>query len=212
MKRILFAFIALAGLMAIASCSKYETYAEQKEKENNTIRAFISKNGINVITEEEFRNRNYTTDVSRNEYVLINSSGVYMQIIQKGCGNPLAKGETATVLCRFKEYNLFTDSLRLTNTDRQSAMLVDKMSVTRTSDSYTASYIAGSSIMYSAYGSTSVPAGWLTPFYYINIGRPANEGEQIAKVRVIVPSAQGTQYATTNVIPFLYEITYQRGI
>ena len=35
MKRILFAFIALAGLMAIASCSQYETYAEQKEKEND---------------------------------------------------------------------------------------------------------------------------------------------------------------------------------
>lgn len=211
MKKTVLALVSVALLTVLAACSHYETYAEQKEKENDAIKAYISKNGISVISEDVFRNQNYTTDVERNEYVLINSSGVYMQIVRKGCGKPLEKGETATVLCRFTEWNLFTDALTFSNNTPGNIVYVDKMSVTRTSDSYSASFIANQSLMYSLYGAT-VPAGWLSPFYYINVGRPEKEGDEIAKVRVIVPSAQGTQNATTNVIPYLYEITYERGI
>jgi hypothetical protein len=211
MKKSLLALAAVALMTAFAACSHYETYAEQKEKENDAIKAYISKNAISVISEEVFRNQDYTTDVERNEYVLINSSGVYMQIVRKGCGKPLEKGETATVLCRFTERNLFTDAVTFSNNNQESIVFVDKMSVTRTSDSYSASFIANQSLMYAAYGA-SVPAGWLAPFYYINVGRPEKETDEIAKVKVIIPSAQGTQSATTNVIPYLYEITYERGI
>ena len=71
--------------------------------------------GIKVISEEQFEKQGNTTDVSKNQYVLFASSGVYMQIIDKGTGEPLKKGETATVLCRFTENNLITDTLQLTN-------------------------------------------------------------------------------------------------
>jgi len=35
--------------------------------------------------------------------------------------------------------------------------------------------------------------------------------EGVAKVRLIVPSAQGTAIASGAVYPCLYELTYQRG-
>ena len=63
-----------------------------------------------------------------------------MQIIDKGTGEPLKKGETATVLCRFTENNLITDTLQLTNSILYFGKTVDKMSVTNTSGTYTASF------------------------------------------------------------------------
>lgn len=212
MKKTFYVLFALMAALIVASCNDYETYAEQREKEDKAISQFISNRGIKVISEEEFRNKNYTTDVSKNEYVLINSSGVYMQIVRKGCGSPLANGETATVLARFKERNVFADTLTLTNQVLTFSSVVDKMTVTRTSDSYTASFIQGESVMVLAYTYTDVPAGWLTPFNYINIGRWEKEGDETAKVNLIVPSAQGTQNAVQNVIPYFYEITYEKGI
>ena len=58
--------------------------------------------------------------------------------------------------------------------------------------------------------STSVPAGWLVPLNYINVGRPENENDEIAKVRLIVPHSQGTVDASSSVYPCFYEITYVR--
>ena len=134
-----------------------------------------------------------------------------MQIIRKGCGQPIKDGETTTVLCRFSERNLLTDSLQLANTSLSTATLVDKLSVKRSSGTFTGSFIAGSSLMYSIYGKASVPSGWLVPFLYIKVGRPSTADEKIAKVKLIVPHSQGQSYAVQSVYPCLYEITYQRG-
>ena len=46
---------------------------------------------------------------------------------------------------------------------------VEKMSVTRTGTTITASFVAG--LMTSYHGSTSVPGGWLVPLNYINVDR-----------------------------------------
>ena len=202
---------ALMGMVLFTACNDDETYADQKKKERAAITSYIAKQGIKVISEDEFYKQDSTTDVSKNEYVLFNISGVYMQIIRKGCGKPLEDGKTTTVLCRFSERNLMTDSLQLANTSLSTATLVDKMSVTRSSGSFTASFIAGSSLMYSIYGSTSVPKGWLAPLLYVKVGRPSGPEDQIAKVKIIVPHTQGQSYAAQNVYPCLYEITYQRG-
>ena len=104
MKKILFIMIAIAAVLS--SCNDYETYAEQTEKERNAIRQFISERKINVISEATFKAQGNTTDVSRNEFVLFDNTGVYMQIVQKGSGAPIAAGETTGVLCRFNEYNI----------------------------------------------------------------------------------------------------------
>ena len=115
------------------------------------------------------------------------------------------------MLCRYEEYNLLTDSLQSTNMIGYYISVVDKMNVQNTSGTFTASFEAGESLMYSLYRSTSVPSGWLVPFTYINVGRPEKEGDEIAKVRLIAPHTQGHQYATNGVYPCLYNITYERG-
>ncbi len=211
MKKIFLALFAPIALMMIAACDNYETYAEQKDKERAAITRFIKDSAINVINEATFRQQNYTSDVSKNQYVLFASSGVYMQIVRKGCGEVIKDGERTTVLCRFTEKNIFTDSLALTNDVLSFSSIVDKMTVTRVSDTFTASFTKGESLMYSAYGSAEVPSGWLSPLLYINIGRQTKPDEEIAKVNLIVPHDRGTQMHRNYVRPSFFVITYERG-
>lgn len=211
MKKLAFAFITMLALVILASCDDTETYAEQRDRENSAIRQFIRDSSITVITESQFRENGFKTDVSNNEYVLMQSSGVYMQIVREGCGEPIKDGETTTVLCRFTERNILTDSIQLTNDILAFASIPEKMSVTNTNGSFTASFLTESSLMYTFYGSTSVPTGWLVPFSYIKVGRQSSQNEEIAKVNLIVPSTQGHRYASSGVYPCFYTITYERG-
>lgn len=211
MKNLVFAVIALMAVITIASCDDTETYAEQKEKEQSAINRFIRDSAINVITESQFQEQGYQTDLSKNQYVLMKTSGVYMQIVREGCGDKIKDGETTTVLCRFSERNILTDSLQLSNMVQSFHYIPEKMTVSNTSGTFTASFISGSSLMYVAYSSTAVPSGWLIPFTYIKVGRPESATDEIAKVNLIVPHNQGQSYATSNVYPCFYQITYQRG-
>ncbi len=211
MKKLAFAFIAMLTLFVIASCDDTETYAEQRDRENAAISRFINDSSITVITESEFRENGYKTDLSKNEYVLMQSSGVYMQIVREGCGEKINDGETTTVLCRFTERNILTDSIQLTNDILAFASIPEKMSVTNNNGSFTASFLQESSLMYTFYGSASVPTGWLVPFPYIKVGRQSTPDEEIAKVNLIVPSTQGHQYASSGVYPCFYTITFERG-
>lgn len=201
--------MAFCAILMATACHDTETYADQKDRERTAISKFIAERGIRVITESEFK-RDTLTDVSRNEFVLFENTGVYMQIVRKGCGEKVKPGETVNVLCRFDERNLLVDSLGLSNNNISYASLPDKFAVTNTLGTFTASFLSG--VMMSAYGTTSVPAGWLIPLSYINVGRVTKEGEDIARVNIIVPHSQGTSYALSKVIPYYYEITYERGI
>jgi hypothetical protein len=212
MKKTIFALMSVVVMLLSTSCNHVETYAEQIEKENNAINKFIKDKGIKIISETEFAQKNYTTNVSQNEYVLIKSSGVYMQIVRQGCGEKIKDGETATVICRFSETNVMQDVEVLDNAHSYYYVtLPDKMSVKNTSGTFTASFDTSNSLMYQTYGSASVPAGWLAPMSYIKIGRPMDNDDEIAKVNLIVPHTQGHCYASSEVIPFFYTITYQRG-
>lgn len=201
----------VAVLIAFMACHDSETYADQKDREREAINAYIVKKGINPISEKQFEQQGYTTDLERNEYVLFDATGVYMQIVRKGCGEKLKDGEAATLLCRFTEYNILGDSVQLSNENLYYSGIVDKISVRNTSGTFTASFDTGSSLMARTYSSASVPQGWLVPLTYINIGRPQTADDEVAKVNIIVPHTQGQYYATQNVIPCAYEITYQRG-
>jgi len=206
----LLAAFALISVL-LGSCKKYETYAEQKENEVNAIKSYIAKKGIKVISESEFFAKDSTTDVDENEYVLFNSSGVYMQIVHKGCGSKIKNGETVKVLCRFEERYVMTDSLRLTSHN----LYIDKMIVTNNNGTMTATFINTQtqySQMASAYNTTSVPSGWLVPLSYIKVGRPVSETDHVAEVNIIVPHTQGHTYATQNVAPYFYHLTFQRGL
>lgn len=215
-------------LLILGSCKNTETYAEQKEKEVKAINSFLSRNIvvrdeegnvvcnvgiINPISEEQFLAQDSTTDLSTNQYVLFKNTGVYMQIVRKGTGEKLEKGKTARVICRFIEFNILSDNIQLRNDINYWHPSPDIMKISNNSGSFTASFdteINGGGAMYNAYGSTSVPSGWLTPFPYIRIGRQDSEEEGIAKVRLIVPHSAGQASATSNVYPCFYEITFQK--
>ena len=208
--------IAVAAVLA--SCNNYETYGDKKEKERNAISQYISSHNITVISEDQFVLQGYVTNLNRNEFVKLDKSGVYMQIVREGCGNKLEEEKTVNVLCRFMEQNIKTGDVMVRNDVHASmssigsnidvSQFLDKMSVQRLGTNITASFISG--MMYRYHGSASVPGGWLAPLNYVKIGRPENDGEETAKVRLIVPHSQGTADASSSVTPCYYEVTYQR--
>ena len=202
--------VLLCSIATLFSCKDSDTYADQKERERSAISKYIRDNNIKVISEEEFLANDTVTDVSKNEYVLFKNTGVYMQIVNRGVGEILKHNESATVLCRYKEINLLTDSLQSSNLDMAFASLVDKMTV-RYYSTYSASFDSGSSLMARIYNSTSVPNGWLVPLAYIKLGRLVNDSDNLAKVNLIVPHSEGQSNASQRVYPCFYTVTYQRG-
>ena len=206
MKKFVLIFVAIVAVLA--SCNDYETYGDKKEKERNAISKFISDYSIIVIDEDQFIRQGYTTDTTRNEFVKLNKSGVYMQIARPGCGEKLKDGETANICCRFREFNIEGDTATLRNNTDIYAARVDVMRVTNTSGTFSGSFTQG--IMLSVYGTASVPAGWLVPFSYIKVGRAKTLTDEKAKVRLIVPHSQGHTIAAQDVLPFYYEITYEK--
>lgn len=209
MKKFSIWLIAVAAIVLCSACNDHETYADQKKKERSAINQYLADSKINVISESTFKQNGYVTDVSKNEYVLFDNTGVYMQIVRMGCGEKIKDGETVSVLCRYNEYNLFTDSLQTTNNVLYYSSRPDKMSVTKNSGTFTATFSYGAMVDF--YG-TSVPSGWLVPFAYINVGRPIEETDEVALVKLIVPHSEGQRMATASVYPCYYEITYERGV
>lgn len=221
----------LCWLMCLAcglqSCHDEETYAEQREKERDAIASFIARDvtirssdgsdlihvgKINTISEAKFYEQDSLTNVENNEYVVFENTGVYMQIIRKGAGSKLLNGQRKRIICRYTEFNIMRDSIQSTNNTLYWSTNPDIMDVTNTYGTFTASFnttVNGGGAMYSFYGSKAVPAGWLVPFTYINIGRQVTENDEIAKVRLIVPHSQGHSDASSNVYPCFYEITFQ---
>ena len=208
MKKLAYILILLA--VVLTSCNDYETYGDKKEKERNAIAKFIADSSFTVITEEEFVKNGYKTDLERREFVKLDKSGVYMQIVRQGCGDNVKENETLTIDCRYTEYDIINDSTMTQNVTVDFSSLPDRMTVTNSSGTFTATFISG--CMSSIYGSTSVPAGWIVPLTYIKVGRPQTADETCSKVRLIVPHTQGHVYASSTVMPYFYTITYQREI
>ena len=218
MKKFSYIIALLMAVVVFAGCENYETYSDMKKKEQDAIEAFIAEHGIQVIDQTTFEAQGNKTDLASNQFVKFTRNGVYMQIVREGCGSVLEENKTVNVLCRFMEQNIQTGDVVVRNDIHASlsslgtgidvSQYLDKMSVVRTGTTLTASFLSG--MMYQYHGSTSVPGGWLVPLNYVKIGRPENEGEETAKVRLIVPHSQGTADASSSVTPYYYEITYQR--
>lgn len=203
---------AMLAVIAFASCSDSETYADQKKKERSAINRYIANQHIKVISESQFNAQDSVTDTTKNEYVLFENTGVYMQIRRKGTGEKLKDGKTATVLCRFNEYNLLESDSTLQCTNiYQYTWCYDPMTVSNTSGTFSGVFSKENCMMYTTYSSQAVPSGWLVPFSYINLGRYTSSDSELASVRLIVPHSQGQSNAAQNVYPCLYEITYELG-
>lgn len=217
----------VASALALTACDDEETYAEKKEKERDAITRFlerdvyiISADGldtichvgkINPISEETFYAQDSTTDVSKNEYVLFTSTGIYMQIVRPGAGERIQPGESRRLLCRYIEYNIMADSLQTLNDVNYWHTNPDVMEVTNSYGTFSGSFSTegNGGAMYQYYNSTVVPSGWLVPLTYIRVGRQQTASDQIAKVRLIVPHTQGTSNASSAIYPCFYEILYQ---
>jgi hypothetical protein len=230
MKNFLFAMIAFAAVFSFAACNDSETYKDKRDRELDSISSFLRKENIKVISEDEFTRRwndnQRLTDTAKNnnEWVLFNSNGIYMQVIDQGCGDYIKKGETADVLVRFDEYNLSyaaemsNKCLTLSNNVPAYSYYVDKMSVTNTSGTFTGSFVnPKASLMALTYNSSytgissTVPSGWLIPFSWVKIGRPKTDDERIAHVRLLVPHSYGTTSASGSVQACVYDMTLQKG-
>ena len=76
MRKISLLLMAIAALVTFESCKDSETYADRKKKERATISNYIAKNKIKVISESEFFAHDNMTNVDKNEWVLMMSTGI----------------------------------------------------------------------------------------------------------------------------------------
>lgn len=200
---IVFGLIAVSSF--ISSCKDDDiTYAEQKEREAKQVREWLDSHDIDVITLADFLKDTITNnpetgpDKTRNEYVLFEDNGVYMQIVRRGEGKIIGTDETWYYNARYKEVYLGSGDTLTMNYFQQDP---DIFYVKRTGGNYTASFKSG--IMATTYGS-SVPSAWIMTMPFIKPG--VLNGNSAAKVRIIAPHNQGTQSAAQSVYPTFYEI------
>ena len=205
MRKLITVLLVACCLAPLVGCNDYETYGDQKEKERKAIRQFLADSAFTVISEQQFHEQGDVTDVSKREFVYMNDNGVYMQIVHKGCGTPIADGENSDLLVRFMEVCLLDSTVFYNDVNPYD---VDVMNVRRNGNSFTASFTSGSWL--SVYQSETVPAGLIVPLPYLNMGRPRSADDHIAKVRLIVPHTQGNSNASYYVYPYYYEISFQR--
>lgn len=196
MKKLVLLVLSVIGCcMAFQACSDDKTYADMLKEEKRAIAKFISDSNITVLSQREFVDRGYNTDVSKNEYVLT-QSGVYMQIIDKGSE---AAADTFRnndlILVRFEEYMVTDTLVSLKCSNLTLPYYVDEFRYTKTSSSINAIFTNG--ILKNTYGSSAVPAGWLVPFEYVRDG---------AHVKLIIPSKMGHQTSMNYVRPYFYDI------
>lgn len=207
MKRLVYILLAIISVSSVlVSCKEDEiTYAEQKERETKQIRKWLDEHDIYTIKMEEFLKDTITDnpdtgpDRSRNEYVLFEDKGVYMQIVNRGEGRIMESDETWYMNTRYVETYIGSGDTLTMNLFQS---VPDVFYVTRTGGNYTASYTNG--IMPTVYGN-SVPSAWLMVMPFIKPG--LLNGSSAAKVRLIVPHTEGTQAAASSVYPTFYEIT-----
>lgn len=229
MKKLLFLFLSLltAGSL-FQACDNSKTYAEMLEDEKNAVERFIKDSAIHVISVEEFERNDTVTKAKANgdaydEFVFFSSEGVYMQIINRGCGDydkdkvpELArytkeqkekdKFEDRDIICtRYKEINVDTRELASFNIPTEEYMDAGQLYANPAvfvyvkKETYSAgTFIEMDYVWASYYGSTAVPQGWLLSLPYLRDN---------AHVRLIVPSKMGHQSAQQYVTPYFYDIT-----
>lgn len=209
MRKTIYTLTTLIVMLTTIACNDYETYGELKERERDAIDQFISDSSFVIISEDQFHSQGDRT-LDAKQFVILDKSGVYMQILNIGSGEVIKDGETMNILCRFSEKAIL-DTTSINNYNGSYIFNPDILCVTRTGSTYTAYFSESRGLMCSTYG-TSVPEAWLAPLQYVKLGRLSSPDDEKAHVRLIVPHSQGTtNNAKANVKPYFYDITYQRG-
>ena len=105
MRKVILALLAFCSLASFVACNDYETYGDKKEKERKAIRQFLADSSFVVISESQFHAAGNVTNVANKEFVYLDNTGVYMQIVSKGfpersTSDTGAGGEDAPVIIR----------------------------------------------------------------------------------------------------------------
>ncbi len=218
MKKIAFLLLAIITVGGFFhSCDNSKTYAEMLEDERKAVNDFIKKNGITVISVEEFE-KDTITDVSKNEYVSF-SNGVYMQIVKRYGNDPSEDTyyesfqdapefeNNNLILARFTEVDIISnDTTSASNVSNPIQLLniyPDGFRYTDNGYSVYGQFVSEPGLaLYYGFGmggayDTNVPAGWLMALQYIRDG---------AHVKLIVPSKNGHSIAQNYVYPYFYDI------
>ena len=206
MKKLIYLVFGLVVVSSFLSSCKDDdmTYAEQKEREAQQVRAWLDSHDIDVITLSEFLKDTITSNpetgpgTSRNEYVLFEDNGVYMQIVRRGEGRTIESDNTWYFNARYVEVYVGSGDTLTMNLFQQ---IPDVFYVKRSGGNYSGSFQSGG-IMARTYGNT-LPGSWLMTMPFVKPGVLNGDG---AKVRIIAPHNQGTQTAASSVYPTFYEI------
>lgn len=201
--RWLLIFLLPLSAVLFTSCEDEVSYSDMKKAEQNAIKNFISVDGIKVISFAKFVSQNYTTNVEKNEYILLDN--VYAQFVRNPLDEEGAKkiedGESRNLLVRYTEYNLKEGNMLSTNEYESEP---DEMTVMNDGGSFSAAFSSG--VMMERYGTSAVPSGWLVVMPYLYFTRHQSS---LAQVNLIVPHTAGTSLSATYVYPTFYEITFQ---
>lgn len=224
MKKLIYYSFLFICLGVVTACDNTESYGDKRKAERNAINDFISREGITLITPDDFEKQDTVTDLSKNQFVYNSNTEVYFQIVERGSGKyakPIEKGTRQELICRFMQVNISQPAEQRTYSDTLTNMLPayveypEVMMVTNSSGTFSASFTNMNSLMVRAYGSSAsstgyVPEGWYSVLPYIKVTR-RSETETPAKVRLIVPSTKGQSEAMSSVYPCYYEITFEGG-
>lgn len=201
----LLSLVCCLGLMQ--SCDDNKTYAERLKEERETIKRFISKNEITVISLNKFEMQDSTTVLDENQYVDM-GDGVYMQVVHEATGANARFAETNNlILVRCREVNLATEDTLVNTLDSGSSL--DEFRYTKNASQILGQFVSKyiyNGTMQGIYG-TSVPAGWLVPLTYLRLSD--NNGSNRTRVKLIVSSKRGQAAAIEAMQPYFYELVYQ---
>jgi len=204
MKKIPLLFLLVLALGAfIQSCSDSKTYAERLEDERRAISTFKKNHNIKTISQSKFE-EDTITNVDANEYVEF-TNGVCMQIMERGEGKAFKYRDDITL--RMKEYNIMAEIDSKVNSDTLSNVDIDDLvdsfiyladinNVTLFEWGYFP-YVYTVNSLLSTYNTLDVPNGLNFVIPYLKDG---------ARIKLIIPSKLGHDYALRSVHPYYYEI------
>lgn len=177
------AAVAVAGF---SSCDDSKSYAELLTDEAHSINLFLANQ--NVILDLPENNEDFITGKDAPYYRLEEEGNVYMQIVNPGNRDQMAKDDEL-IYFRFERYNL-------NGYDPKTGDLGEGWGNSDDLSNGSASFRFGN---YTLSSSSQWGSGLQMPLYYVGMD---------AEVNLIIRSQYGLSSEISQVIPFLYNVRY----
>lgn len=189
-KSLLYPLLLLAAFAAaLSACSDHKSYAEQLNEETQTVNAFLARHRV---VDEMPTDTNYVFEVGPNApyYRLDEERNVYMQVLYEGKEGYAEKGDR--VYFRYLRYNL--NNYVIGGDDNVGAGNANNLG---TSPSF---------ILFETYDvqeSAAYGTGIQMPLKFLQMG---------SRVNLVVKSQAGAYEEIQYVVPYLYEIRYNKPV